>query len=235
MDNTTKQYKTFLFDLDDTLLNFKESERLAFKDVIQRLDVKTPLDELFSYYQKVNEGLWRELEYGKVTKDFLKVERFKLLFENFSLKLDPQTASDYYLDALPKNVELMDGAIDLCEWLKSKGRLGIITNGIGIIQRKRLEVSNLLPYFDFIAISDDCGFSKPDIRFFEYSEKLAKGIIKEETLIIGDRYDADIVGAHNYGVDSCWINLKGETKSDSVQTYEIRKLTELKPLLEKLI
>lgn len=61
------KYNLFLFDLDDTLLDFKTSERLSFYIALESLGVKSNLDALFSTYQIENAVLWKLFEEAKTT------------------------------------------------------------------------------------------------------------------------------------------------------------------------
>lgn len=226
------KYDLFLFDLDDTLLDFKASERLSFFSSLQSMGVKTGLDDLFNLYQVVNSSLWKMFEHGQTTKEHLKVERFRHIFAANNIELDPTLASARYLDTLPETVVLIDYAVELCEWLSQRGELGIITNGIHYVQTLRIKNSQIAPYISFVSVSEECGFAKPDVRFFEYSTKMAKTFSKERTLVVGDRLDADIQGAHNFGVDCGWFNPEGKAHPPELTpTYNVKSLKELRDLL----
>ncbi len=226
-----KRYNTFLFDLDDTLLDFKASERLSFKSTLEGLGVHEPIEDLFKFYQVENDKLWLDLEKGLIEKDVLKVKRFELLFSQFKIDLDPSLASDNYLNSLPDSVALMADAVEILQWLKEYGEIGIITNGIEYVQHRRIANSPLKDLISFVCVSESCGFAKPDVRFFEYTAKHAKAFSKDTTLVIGDRYDADIVGAKNFGVDSCWFNHRGQVRTEKFHTYEIKMLNELRKIV----
>lgn len=228
------KYNLFLFDLDDTLLDFKASEKLSFTKTVEHFDIDNSSDHFFDRYKIENEYLWQELERGKITKDFLKVERFKKTLSAFNLKhIAPEEMANYYLCQLPNHVVLIDGAVDLLKSLKPHGEIGIITNGIKHIQDERIKHSDLKDYIDFVAVSEVCGFAKPDVRFFEYASKMAKNFSKEKTIIIGDRLDADVLGAINFGIDSCWFNRHKVERNSSQPTYEVHTLPEIKNILLK--
>ncbi|MGV7210187.1 YjjG family noncanonical pyrimidine nucleotidase [Oxalobacteraceae bacterium A2-2] len=226
------KHTLFLFDLDDTLLDFRASEKLAFSRTLQDLGLTTITESLFQQYQAYNVALWRAFEQGAVSKDFLKVERFRQTFAANGLDLDPEAASLGYLEALSENVVLIDGAARLCEALAAQGELGIITNGVASIQERRIAASGLGGYISFIATSEACGHAKPDSRFFEYTTAMARRFNRSETVIVGDRLDADILGANRYGIDSCWFN-PGRAANDSaaLPTYEAARLDQVLPVL----
>jgi 2-haloacid dehalogenase len=219
------KYRLFLFDLDDTLLDFRASEKLSFERTVRALGFGGGIDAVFSQYQAINVALWRAFETGDVTKDFLKVERFRKTFAANGMALDPEAASNLYLESLSDTVVLIDGALQVCEALSKVGKVGIVTNGVDAIQNRRIASSGLGPYISFVATSEACGHAKPDVRFFDYAFKLAGAFDKEDAIIIGDRLDADILGANRYGIDSCWFNPDHlPNDSTAIPTYEAASL-----------
>lgn len=229
------RHTLFLFDLDDTLLDFKASETLSFTRTMEQLDVRDGLAALFHDYQAINLDLWRRFELGEVSKDFLKVERFRRTFARHALDLDPDRASRLYLESLSETVVLVDGARQLCETLGAIGEVGIITNGVEHIQQRRIASSGLGRHISFVATSEACGFAKPDSRFFEYSTRMARAFAKHETVIIGDRLDADILGANRFGIESCWFNPgRLENASQAIPTCEVDSLHDVVDSLRRL-
>lgn len=227
------KYDLFLFDLDDTLLDFKKSEQLSFFLALQNIGLKDNLDSLFSQYQVENKALWKLFEQNLTTKEHLKVERFRKVFQANGIEIDPELASNRYLETLPETVVLIDHAVEICEWLTQHGELGIITNGIQHVQHQRIKNSKIAQYISFVSVSDECGFAKPDVRFFEFASKRAKRFSKPSTIIVGDRIEADVEGGMNFGIDSCWFNPdKLEKPSHLHPTYEIKHLSELKHILK---
>ena len=229
------KHKLFLFDLDDTLLDFKASEQLSFVRTLQALGVHEGIEGLFSQYQAINVALWRSFERGEVSKDFLKVERFRKTFLANGIDLDPAAASHLYLESLSETVVLIDGAKQVCETLCAIGEVGIITNGVESIQSRRIASSGLGGHISFVATSEACGYAKPDSRFFDYAARMARAFARHETVIVGDRLDADILGANRFGIDSCWFNPgRLDNASEAVPTCEVGTLHDIVPALKKL-
>jgi len=225
-------YRLFLLDLDDTLLDFRASERLSFERTLHSLGIGLQADSLFADYQAANQQLWRDLEGGRIDKDFLKVERFRRVFGQHRLEIDPAAASHAYLEWLPQTVVLVDGARALCEALSAHGQIGIITNGIDQVQRRRIACSGLQDLIGFVATSEACGHAKPDERFFDYTTRMATSCVKRETVIIGDRLEADVLGGNRFGIDSCWFNPHGVANESAAQpTYEAARLDGIHGLL----
>lgn len=233
---TDMKHTLFLFDLDDTLLDFKASENLSFVRTMQQLGAGGATESLFSHYQPINVALWRAFEHGTVTKDFLKVERFRQTFAAAGLVLDPELASRLYLESLSDTVVLIDGAIELCATLAAVGEVGIITNGVDAIQNRRIASSGLQEHISFVATSEAAGHAKPDVRFFEYAMQMARRPVgKQQAIIIGDRLDADILGANRYGIDSCWFNPEQLANTSlAVPTFEVASLRDITAALKNL-
>ncbi|MCC2972342.1 YjjG family noncanonical pyrimidine nucleotidase [Massilia sp. IC2-476] len=229
------KHSLFLFDLDDTLLDFRASEQLSFDRTMEALGLAGEVEGLFQQYQAINLALWRAFEAGSVSKEVLKVERFRRTFADNGLDLDPEAASRLYLESLSETVVLVDGAQRLCAELSAIGEIGIITNGVHHIQHRRIASSGLGEHIAFVATSEACGHAKPDSRFFEYTTGMARRFARHETIIVGDRLDADILGANRFGIDSCWFN-PGRLANDTqaLPSVEVASLHEVVPALRAL-
>lgn len=226
-------YDLYLFDADDTLFDFKASEKAAFKKTILKFEIKQHYSEIFPVYQKMSDQLWQQYEKGEVEKDLLRTERFRRTAETCGFSAPETEMSESYLDFLANEVNMIEGAIELCSSLSQKAEVGIVTNGIEDVQKRRLEASGLKEFISFMVVSDEsgCGYPKPDERFFDYAFKKAKRESKEKVLVIGDRLETDILGAQNYGLDACWYNPQAKSKHLPVNPkYDIRDLGELKSI-----
>lgn len=222
------KYRLVLFDADETLFDFRKGEAICFAETMKDQGLPSSGPSLFEDYRKISLELWTALELGQITKEFLKTERWRRLFEKHGLNGDPRRASDRYLGGLSMQAHLFDESLAVCEALKNHAVLGFITNGVSSVQRSRLSLSPLAPLFDFMVISEDCGYVKPDRRIFDHALEEANHTDRSTVLMVGDRLEADILGAANAGIDSVWFNPTGLPNHHGVTpTYEIRKLSEL--------
>lgn len=226
-------HKLFLFDLDDTLLDYRKSEQHSFALALQDLGFAADSSALFTQFQAINFALWRSFEAGAISTEHLKVERWRRTFQVNELALDHERASHFYLESFADTVSLVDGAQQVCEALSAVGEVGIITNGVEEVQKRRLAASGLMRHISFVSTSEAAGFAKPDVRFFEHTALMARPFDKSEAIIIGDRLEADIAGAMAYGIESCWFN-PGRLANDSPArpTYEVASLHALLPMLQ---
>jgi YjjG family noncanonical pyrimidine nucleotidase len=223
------KYDLLLFDADDTLLDFKKSEDISIQIVLEKNGITENQKVIHEKYKEINRELWDHHALGIVTKDFLKVERFRRLLEEFNLNADPMKLCEDYLEALPSQVFLIDGALELLQSLHGKIPMVIVTNGIGVTQKRRLHHSGLKPFIDLMIISEECGYSKPDKRIFDYTfEQIKTSHLTTKTLMIGDKLETDILGANNIAIDSCWFNPNKIANPTTITpTYEIQKIHEL--------
>ena len=106
----------------------------------------------------------------------------------------------------------------------------IITNGFKEVQRRKLEKSDLLKYFSTITISEDVGVKKPDEIIFKHALQESNSLI-ENSVMIGDNYNADILGANNIGMKSIYFNFH---KTQEEQKKDILVIDDLKEILEIL-
>ncbi|MCR5105912.1 MAG: hypothetical protein K6B68_15880 [Eubacterium sp.] len=73
-------YHNFLFDLDQTLLDFHASERKALEMVITSNGLKYT-EECYEHFKAYNKSLWLELEKGIISRSELFTRRFKDILE----------------------------------------------------------------------------------------------------------------------------------------------------------
>ncbi|MGX7058696.1 YjjG family noncanonical pyrimidine nucleotidase [Vagococcus humatus] len=225
-------YKKIIFDLDDTLLDFKATEKKALSDVLTTYGIpETP--ENVALYQEINNKYWRLLELGKLQPSQSISSRFDEYFDVLGVKATGEAADVIFRKRLAEGHQLMNHADTLLQLLKQKGyQLYAGTNGFGKIQRQRLDNSHLNHYFDDLFISDEIGFAKPDIRFFYTIFDRVNLHRKNEIIMVGDRLSSDILGASNAGIDSIFFHPYQQTSFERIQpTFTVHHLLEILPLM----
>jgi putative hydrolase of the HAD superfamily len=222
------KYEVIIFDADETLFDFKKSEREAFKSSMLELGLEYDENYHLKIYHEINSAIWKELEEGKITQKELKVERFVRLSQRLDIDINAEEMSNRYVYHLSQSSFLLDGSVDILEQLYKNYRLLIITNGITKVQDSRIRKSLIGKYFENIIISEEAGVSKPDPAIFQYALNKINYHNKDKILMIGDSLSSDIKGGINYGIDTCWFNpYKIKNESDFTPTYEIESLNEL--------
>lgn len=221
------KYKYILWDIDDTLISFKKSERAALQQCFAPYDIVLS-DEDIASYSEINRKYWKQLELGEIDKPTLLVKRFQDFGIYLQKEVDAVAINSAYQLALGDHVIFNDGALELCTALKDKVKQYAVTNGTAVAQDKKLAVSGLIHIMDGVFISDKVGYEKPDIRFFEHVFSQVPDIKKEETIIIGDSLTSDMKGGNNAGIDCCWYNPGGVEAPDDLElAYVIGSLMEI--------
>lgn len=88
MEGIIMKYEIIIFDADDTLFDFKKSERDAFKNAMLEFDIEYDENHHLKIYQGINTAIWKEFEEGLITQEKLKVERFKRLSDSLNAGFD---------------------------------------------------------------------------------------------------------------------------------------------------
>lgn len=227
-----KNYKTLLFDVDDTLLDFAATEKLALRLLFADQGTLPLTMEIEADYKRINLRLWESFEDGQISRDELVNTRFALLFQEYGQQVDGALLEKKYRSFLDEGHQLIDGALELIKALHQHFDLYIVTNGVSRTQYKRLRDSGLNPYFKGIFVSEDTGYQKPMKEFFDYVFDRIPHFSADQGLIIGDTLKSDIKGGQLAGLDTCWMNPAMKlNETEIIPTYEIRKLEELYQIL----
>ncbi len=230
-------YKHVFLDLDDTIWDFHGNAKAVLEEIYdeQRLSQYFKnFDEYFRIYAKRNLELWELYGKGEITKEFLNVERFRhpLLQAGVdNIKLAEQTGIQF-LEMLPTKTLLIPYAKELLDYLSAKYPLTIVSNGFIEVQYKKMRNCNLEQYFTHVVLSEAAKALKPDKRIFEYALGL-NGAKASETIMIGDSYEADVVGAKNAGIDQIYFNptIIENLRKENPPTFSIVKLEEILKIL----
>lgn len=225
------QITSILFDVDDTLLNFKAGQRQAIDKLFteQGLVLTTTMREL---YEAKNDQLWSDLEKGLVNREYVLAERFTYIFKEYGLVKDGAEMDQIFRAHLANETIFMEDALEIVKELSQSYNLYIVTNGVAVTQYRRLEKSGLAPFFKGVYISEEVGYQKPMNEFFDCVFEKSPEIVKEETIIVGDSLTADIQGGLNTGIQTCWYNPEKQTNTTSVSPdFEINHLKQLKKII----
>ncbi len=217
------------FDLDHTLWDFDKNSMLAFKRVFKKHTIDIEIEDFIKVYEPINFNYWKLFREDKVSKVALRRGRLTDTFSFFNIILTSEKIDDLadsYINELPGDNHLFNGAEMILDYLAEKYRLHIITNGFNDVQHLKLKNSGIIKHFSTITTSEEVGVKKPNPLIF--NSALNKANVKaSSSIMIGDTFEADILGAERVGMKTLYYNYRKEvipkkyTIVDSL--YEIKR------------
>ena len=180
-------------------------------------------------WQKADEDDFRELDY---------VETIKLTLIELGLPNQELLAEKLWEDFLAEWIiqsEFFPETPNILQELQGEYKLGIITNFMdgptGVEVFKKLGYYDI---FDVLVNSAEVGFRKPAKVIFEKALE-GTGSKAESSIMVGDTFRADIVGANNIGMRNILIDLfDSQQENYDKATVVIRNLGEFMPAFRKL-
>ncbi len=242
-----KKYKAIFWDLDGTLWDLYGNTTIALTQLFQRFESSNfrdiSIEHFLNCYTKHNEKVWALSREGKIAKEELRNKRFFDLFDEVKAEYDLDFVDLFateFLAICPRLPHLIEGAREILEQTKGNYTHVILTNGFIEVQGFKMAAAEIEQYFSTVVYSEEAGVRKPHAAIFELALKRAN-CNAEEALMIGDDWDADILGARNAGIDQVFftatekrlveIHHGKSVRHNYVPTFTIEKLNELTNIL----
>lgn len=202
------------FDLDDTLWDMTGNSVICLREIYHRYNLSryfSTSQEWDSVYHDVNRLLWEQYGRGDITRDYLRAERFARPLRMAGAD-EPEASrlaaelDTVYLQLLGDKTGLMPHAAEVLAELSARGyTMGIVSNGFREVQYRKLASGGIGQYFSTVVLSDDVGVNKPHPGFFSHAERCGAPFAAKH-LIVGDNFEADIIGALRAGWQAVWYN-----------------------------
>ena len=187
------------FDLDGTLITYGKDFHPLFEEALG-----------FEVSKEVHD-YWKEHLLSNI-KD-MKKEPYRNALEKveqkFELSIEPEEAAKRRIETELDSTKIHQGMKELVEELSEEHKIGILTNGVEEVQRRKIEKFGLDSLVDEIIISNPEGVRKPDIKIFELAKERLKG---DNYIYIGDTFEEDVKPAKEVGFKTIYIN--GEREAD---------------------
>ena len=210
----TNLISDIFFDLDHTLWDFNENSKQAFSKIFKIKKIDLDLEKFLKFFNTVNQKYWKLYRENLISHQYLRIKRLEesfFLSGIFISSTDLVEINNLYIQLLTSFNSLIPGSLSLIKFLKRNYRLTIITNGFEDIQHKKINNSGLKNYFDQVVTADKVGFKKPNPKIFKKALK-KNNLDPSNCLMIGDTFEADILGAIKINMKAIHFNSNNEKK-----------------------
>jgi len=228
-------YQHIFFDLDHTLWDFEKNSKDTMWQLYHRFQLErrgiADFEAFYAVYRDHNEKLWVRFRKGFIKRDELRWKRMWHTLLDFKIG-DTKVANELssaYLEILPTQKFLVPDAAELVAYCASKYTLHIITNGFEATQRQKLYNCGLLPYFNQIITSEKSNSIKPQKEIFDFAQ-LATNATSDNSIMIGDALEIDVLGALNAGWDAIYYNPE-QIPHNHKPTHEVDSLKSIMEIL----
>jgi HAD superfamily hydrolase (TIGR01549 family) len=225
---------TVLFDLDDTLFDHTATSRATLRVAAAELPCFPTVDfeAFYQFYSDLLEELHLHVLHGRITPAEARDRRFRGLLARYQPQATPADAdrlADAYYAHYARLRQPVPGALALLQALRPHYRVGIITNNRTAEQTDKLHFMGMAGLVDALTTSEDVGVPKPDARIFAAALRQLRAR-PADTVLVGDNWSADVLGALATGIRPLWLNRTGAAQP----LPGVATITSLEPLAEVL-
>lgn len=228
-------YKSLFIDLDDTLWAFSENARDTFREVYEQHGLNNyfnSFEQFYSLYEEQNQKLWQVYGSGKITREELNRQRF--LYPLQQVGVDEaglaKAYSETFFEIIPTKSKLMPFVPQALEYLSSRYRLYILSNGFRELQVRKMKSAGIEHYFRKVILSEDIRVLKPYPDIFYFALSATQTQLKD-ALMIGDSWENDIAGAKGVGMSQLFYNPLRQRALPFQPTYHMNSWNEIARIL----
>ena len=225
MHNCSMAIRLILIDIDNTLLEFDAFVRQFLNDTFKSENK----GDLYDVFHANNQMLWKKLEQGEMTMQQLQAVRWQMILDELGLDEDGMEMERRFKAAMHESTIITPNAMEMLKALSKDHVLATASNGPYEQQVYRIHKAGMAKYFTYHFISQDIGFSKTDVRFFEEAMKrTGNAYAKDEIMIIGDSHSSDMKGGMNYGIHTCFFDREntGNTKGYDMCVNDLSEIAQ---------
>ncbi|MCI4343812.1 MAG: HAD family hydrolase [Thermoplasmata archaeon] len=220
------ELRLVLFDMDDTLFDHSLTCRAALEQLRREEKplASRPLDELWREYLRLLESQSSGIAASPATYANLRAERFRLLGDRCGWTMGPKIARELsarYRDHYQRLRRPVPGAVPFVRRVAARVRVGMVTNNEYREQEEKLEFLGLRDLVDPLVVSARENVAKPDPRIYRIALERGKGRAAE-TVMVGDSWRNDVLGARSAGIRPVWFNRFGIEPPTRHQVDEFR-------------
>jgi len=215
-----------LFDMDDTVFDHSLTCRAALAELRAeepRFGART-LHQLWNEYRRLLDTQAPEISAAPEEYVRFRAERFRQLALLCGWTIDPPRAAEIsqrYRDQYQRLRRPVPGAPEFVRRMAARARVGMVTNNEYREQEEKLRFLGLSDVVDPLVVSAKEKVAKPDPRIFRIALE-REGFRASETVMIGDSWRNDVLGARGAGIRPVWFNRFGQARPTRHRADEIR-------------
>ncbi len=229
-----KDISHIFWDLDHTLWDYSTNSRLTIYELFEKHAIHQRIEHgpavFHDTYSKHNDLAWLMYREGQIDKDALRKQRFQNTF--LELGADPEGIAEIFeiefVEICRSKPHLIEGAMEVLSFFEKTYRQHIITNGFKEALDHKILNSGIKHFFDTITNSEDSGYQKPNPEIFHIALNDAGATI-ENSVMIGDNLEADVLGAYQLGMKCVYFNPANQ--NSGLVPKDILTISKLKELL----
>ena len=223
MNVNKESIKRIIFDIDDTLIDWKEEYWNSINKTFEELNIEYSKKDI----EKVKKAI--DIYEDGRNETYNKEKMQKTIEDELEYKL-PEDFMEVWMNYLGKCVpeKIDENIFKTLEYLQEKYELVVLSNWLERSQMLRLKNAKLDKYFKEFYITEGIKM-KPSKESFN----IAKGDrIETECVMVGDNLKSDIKGAINAGMQAIYLNKKNNLiKMEDKKVSEILKISDLMEIL----
>ncbi len=233
MRDTADRIDAVIFDFDGTLTDYMDADRRAIKYVHALTGTSVPFHDFFILSVDSLMTFHRLVDEAQIDPLTMNHYRLSTTFAAYAIPWGAHYPARY-TRALRQFCVPFAGTAQMLSHIRSKVKLGIISNAYDAIeQHRRVRSSGLAHYFNKILVAGDIGVYKPDPAIYLHLLD-ALHVTPGHALFVGDSIEYDIRGAHSAGMQTVLLRHTLSSDSDNAD-YTVVGTNELHLLLGKLI
>jgi len=223
---------TILFDLDDTLFDHAATARAALAATAAGRPALhgVALEDLYQRYSDLLEEMHPRVMRGEMAYLAAREQRFQRLLAPYEGRLsgaESQRVAALHYGHYQQLRQPVAGARALLQRLKPAYQIGIVTNNRTAEQWEKLRFLKLDTLVDALITSEDVGVLKPDPAIYQVALQRLRAS-PAQTVMVGDNWSADVLGALAVGIRPVWLNRTGTARL----LLGVTELTSLEPVAD---
>lgn len=227
-----KNLDAVFLDLDDTIVEYRNSCIAGLSQLSKHVPglSSTDIDALEQEFREILRANLPALMDGVYSIDGERRLRLETILSRHGIAVNPdllELCDHEFQEGFWNSRNLLEGAEGILQACRDEGiPIAVITNGDYGMQKRTLKMLSLDRYVDYLITPGSSSELKPSTTLFEKALSLT-GADRRRTIMIGDTWHQDIIGALETGITPVWLNRWQSKLPDGQSVIEVHSLSDL--------